>query len=91
LQPLLDANGKTHYIVKFDITEDTSGNSRTEKHKCKRCLEEKSNKMLAIIASLVVKILAVVPTLMEEIGSKMMLRPSSVHQGTLLNQLTIIV
>jgi len=38
---LVDANGKTHYLVKFDVTKDPSGYCRTKKRKCKRCLEEK--------------------------------------------------
>ena len=41
VRSLTDANGKTHYLVKFDVTKDPSGRCRTKKRKCKRCLEEK--------------------------------------------------
>jgi hypothetical protein len=37
---LKDANGKTHYLVKYDITKDPSGRSRCKKRKCKKCFEE---------------------------------------------------
>jgi hypothetical protein len=35
------ANSRTHYLVKFDVTKDPSGCSRTKKRKCKKCLEQK--------------------------------------------------
>jgi hypothetical protein len=41
---LVDANGKTHYLVKFDVTKDPSGHCRTKKRKSKRCLEEKKRR-----------------------------------------------
>ncbi len=37
---LQDANGRIHYLVKYDITKDPSGWSRCEKHKCKLCYEK---------------------------------------------------
>jgi hypothetical protein len=39
VRSLQDANGKTHYLVKFDITKDPSGRSRCKKRKCKLCYE----------------------------------------------------
>ena len=39
VRSLQDANGKTHYLVKFDITKDPSGHSRCKKRKCKLCYE----------------------------------------------------
>jgi hypothetical protein len=30
---LIDANGKTHYLVKFDITKEPSGHCRPKKRK----------------------------------------------------------
>ena len=36
---LQDANGRTHYLVKYDITKDPSGRSRCKKRKCKLCYE----------------------------------------------------
>jgi len=41
VRSLQDANGKTHYLVKFDVTKNPSGRSRTKKRKCKKCLEGK--------------------------------------------------
>jgi hypothetical protein len=40
IRALKDANGKTHYLVKYDITKDPSGRSRCKKRKCKKCFEE---------------------------------------------------
>jgi hypothetical protein len=40
IRAIPDANGKTHYLVKFDATKDPSGRSRTKKRKCKKCLGE---------------------------------------------------
>ena len=37
---LMDANGKSHYLVKYDITKNPSGRSRCLKRKCKLCYEE---------------------------------------------------
>jgi hypothetical protein len=37
---ITDNNGRTHYLVKYDITKDPSGRSRTKKRKCKKCNEE---------------------------------------------------
>jgi hypothetical protein len=39
IQALQDAMGKTHYLVKCDVTRDPSGCCRTKKRKCKKCLE----------------------------------------------------
>ena len=39
---LVDANGKMHYLVKFDITKDPSGCYRTKKRKCKKFSETKN-------------------------------------------------
>jgi len=36
---LKDENGKTHYLVKHDITKDPSGRSCCKKWKCKLCYE----------------------------------------------------
>jgi hypothetical protein len=36
---LRDANGKTHYLVKYDVMKDPSGRSRCKKRKCKLCYE----------------------------------------------------
>jgi len=41
---LVDANGKMHYLVKFDITKDPSGRCRTKKRKCKKCFENKKRR-----------------------------------------------
>jgi len=41
IRTLQDANGRTHYLVKFDVTKNPSGRSRTKKRKCKKCLEQK--------------------------------------------------
>jgi hypothetical protein len=41
IRSLVDANGKTHYLVKFDITKDPSGRCRTKQRKCKKCFENK--------------------------------------------------
>jgi hypothetical protein len=41
---LKDANGTTHYLVKYDITKDPSGRSRCKKRKCKLCYEEGKQK-----------------------------------------------
>ena len=40
VRALQDANGRTHYLVKYDITKDPSGRSRCKKHKCKLCYEQ---------------------------------------------------
>jgi hypothetical protein len=45
IRSLIHANGKTHYLVKFDITKDPSGSCRTKKRKCKKCFENKKGKM----------------------------------------------
>jgi len=37
IRSLVDANGKTHYLVKFDITKDPSGRCRTKQTKKGRC------------------------------------------------------
>ncbi len=37
---LQDANGRTHYLVKYDITKDPSGRSCCKKRKCKLCYEK---------------------------------------------------
>jgi hypothetical protein len=39
VRALQDANGRTHYLVKYDITKDPSGRSRCKKRKCKLCYE----------------------------------------------------
>ncbi len=41
---LQDANGKTHYLVKYDITRDPSGRSCCKKRKCKLCYENGKRK-----------------------------------------------
>ncbi len=40
IRALQDANGQTHYLVKYDITKDPSGWSHCKKHKCKLCYEK---------------------------------------------------
>jgi hypothetical protein len=44
VRALQDANGKTHYLVKYDITRDPSGRSRCKKRKCKLCYENGKRK-----------------------------------------------
>jgi len=44
IRSLQDANGKTHYLVKYDITKDPSGRSRCKKRKCKLCYENGKRK-----------------------------------------------
>jgi hypothetical protein len=39
IRALQDAMGKTHYLVKYDVTRDPSGRCWTKKWKCKKCLE----------------------------------------------------
>jgi hypothetical protein len=39
IRSLQDANGKSHYLIKYDITKDPSGRSRCKKRKCKLCYE----------------------------------------------------
>jgi hypothetical protein len=34
-----DSNGITHFLVKYDVTQDPSGRKRTKMRKCKLCLE----------------------------------------------------
>jgi hypothetical protein len=36
----MDANGLVHYLVKYDVTIDPSGQKRTKMRKCKICLEQ---------------------------------------------------
>jgi hypothetical protein len=36
----MDANGLVHYLVKYDITTDPSGQKQTKMQKCKICLEQ---------------------------------------------------
>jgi hypothetical protein len=52
---LEDAMGKTHYLVKYDVRRDPPGHCRTNKRKCKKCLEKTKEWMLASIVSLVEK------------------------------------
>jgi hypothetical protein len=40
VRALQDVNGKTHYLVKYDITRDPSGRSCCKKRKCKLCYED---------------------------------------------------
>jgi hypothetical protein len=40
IRAIPEANGKTHYLVKFNVTKDPSGRLRTKKRKCKKCLGE---------------------------------------------------
>ncbi len=40
VRAITDNNSRTHYLVKYDVTEDPSGRSRTKKQKCKKCYEE---------------------------------------------------
>ena len=40
MRALQDANGRTHYLVKYDIMKDPSGLSRCKKRKCKLCYEK---------------------------------------------------
>jgi hypothetical protein len=35
-----DANGVTHFLVKYPVTQDPSGRKRTKMRKCKLCLEQ---------------------------------------------------
>ena len=35
-----DANGITHFLVKYPVTQDPSGRKRTKMRKCKLCLEQ---------------------------------------------------
>jgi hypothetical protein len=44
VRALQDANGKTHYLVKYDITKNQSGRSRCKKRKCKLCYEKGKRK-----------------------------------------------
>jgi len=44
IRSLVDANGKTHYLVKFDVTKDPSGRCRTKQRKCKKCFENKKRR-----------------------------------------------
>jgi len=39
IRSLTDYNGKTHYLVKYDVIRDPLGHCRTKKCKCKKCLE----------------------------------------------------
>jgi hypothetical protein len=39
VRALQDANGRTHYLVKYDILKDPSGQSHCKKRKCKLCYE----------------------------------------------------
>ena len=55
IRALQDAMGKTHYLVKYDVTRDPSGRCRTKKRKCKKCLERNKEEMLASIVSLAAK------------------------------------
>jgi hypothetical protein len=36
---LQDTNGKTNYLVEYDITKNPSGHCKCKKQKCKRCYE----------------------------------------------------
>ncbi len=38
---LQDTNGRTHYLVKYDITKDPSGRSCCKKRKCVNCAMKK--------------------------------------------------
>jgi hypothetical protein len=40
VREITDFNGRTHYLVKYDVTKDPSGRSQTKKRKCKKCYEE---------------------------------------------------
>jgi hypothetical protein len=40
IQTSMDANGLVHYLVKYDVTTDPSGQKRTKMRKCKICLEQ---------------------------------------------------
>ncbi len=44
VRALQDANGRTHYLVKYDITKDPSGRSRCKKRKCKLCYEKETRR-----------------------------------------------
>jgi hypothetical protein len=35
-----DANGITHFLVKYPVTQDPSGRKRTKMRKCKLCLDQ---------------------------------------------------
>ncbi len=35
----MDANGLLHYLVKYEVTKDPSGQKRTKMRKCKLCIE----------------------------------------------------
>jgi|LakMenEpi03Aug12_release.lakeMendotaPanAssembly.Ray.scaffolds.fasta_scaffold205777_1 hypothetical protein len=38
IRSLVDANGVTHYLMKYDVTKDPSGRQRTKMRACKLCL-----------------------------------------------------
>ena len=44
IRALQDPNGRTHYLVKYDITKDPSGWSCCKKCKCKLCYEKGTRK-----------------------------------------------
>jgi hypothetical protein len=53
VQALQDAMGKTHYLVKYDVTRDLSGCCRTKNRSARSVWRETKEEMLASILSLV--------------------------------------
>jgi hypothetical protein len=66
LSALQDVNGRMHYLVKFDVTKDPSGCSKTKKRTCKKCLEQRKGKMSVSIALRAARITVIATTLMRD-------------------------
>jgi hypothetical protein len=91
IRALQAANGKTHYLVKFDITKDPSGHCRCKKQKCKRCYETGIQKMSVSTTSAVVKATATAAKAMTETASSIMWNKSGVKQGTATTHLSLFI
>jgi hypothetical protein len=56
VRALQDATGKTHYLVKYDVTRDPSGRCRTKNESARSVWKETKEEMLASIVSLAGKL-----------------------------------
>ena len=85
VRALQDVNGRTHYLVKFDVTKDPSGQSRTKKGSARNAWSKRKGKMSVFIASHAVRITVIATTLVVGTALKATCRTLSVQQGALLN------
>jgi hypothetical protein len=84
---LKDANGKTHYLVKDDITKNPSGRLRCKSKNARSVSRTISEEMLAFTVLAAERISTAAAKLMAEIVSKLMLNTSGIKHDTVVTRL----